>query len=107
MMHWTSCEVRVEMCGRIVSAPEDAFRDVEVERLVNLIVKDAHAYRRRPEVTLFVRGELKRSVQFELGESRSFLVVNRKVVSKFPRAGTQPSSGGGRPLELPELERSL
>jgi hypothetical protein len=102
-VQWTSCELNVEMCERIVSAPDDHFRAMEVECLVNLIVKDAHAYRRRPEVTVFVRGKLERSNQFALGESRSFLIVHRKGVSKFRCAGTQPSSGGGRPSELPGL----
>jgi hypothetical protein len=43
MVQWISCELKVEMCERIVSAPDDLFCEMDVERLVNLIVKDAHA----------------------------------------------------------------
>jgi hypothetical protein len=107
VMPWTSCELKVEMCERIVSAPDDLHREMEVERLVNLIVRDAHAYGRRPEVTVFVRDKLERSDQFALGDSRSFLIVHRKSVSKFRYARTQPSSVGGGPSGIPGLERSL
>jgi hypothetical protein len=105
-MEWTSCELRIEIRERNVLTPDNPSREMEVEPLVRLIVKDAHAQRRRAEVRVFVQGKLKDSAQFALGESRSFLKVHRKGVSAFRRARTQPSSGGGRPAELPGVSGS-
>jgi hypothetical protein len=105
-MEWTSCELRIEIRERNVLTPDNPSREMEVERFVRLIMKDAHAHRGRAEVKEFVQGKLNDSAQFALGESRSFLKVHRKGVRVFRLARTQPSSGGGRPSGLPGVSGS-
>jgi hypothetical protein len=82
-MQWTSCGLKVKICPRLVFPPVDPSREAEVVRLVRLIVRDAHAHRRREEVKVFVERELNDSEKFALGESSSFLAVHQAGVSLF------------------------
>jgi hypothetical protein len=82
-MRWTSCGLKVGIRPRSVLPPVDPPREAEVVRLVRLIVRDAHAHRRRDEVKVFVERELGDSGEFALGESSSFLAVHRAGVSFF------------------------
>jgi hypothetical protein len=52
---WTQCKFRPVIVDRVVFAPGNPFRQGEVEQLVKLIVRDAHAETRRDEVRVFVK----------------------------------------------------
>jgi hypothetical protein len=64
-------------------------RDMEVDRLVGLIVKNAHAQRRKKEVREFVDANLREGTRFALQESDSFWEVHRQGVADFRVGGSR------------------
>jgi hypothetical protein len=81
---WRPCEAKVNIVVRSGSEPDDPFRQSEVEHLVKLIVRDAHAQKRRDEVRAFVDTNLDmESDEFALGQSASSLDVHRRGVILF------------------------
>lgn len=78
------CEAKVDIVVRSGSEPGDPFRRSEVEHLVKLIVRHAHAQKRRDEVRAFVDTNLDmESDEFALGQSASSLDVHRRGVILF------------------------
>jgi hypothetical protein len=85
------CVVRENLVTRPVFAPGDPAGQIEREHLVKLIVRDAHAQKRRDEVREFVETHLGQSAEFALGESASFLDVHRAGVTVFRGNRTPPA----------------
>jgi hypothetical protein len=74
-----------------LDAEHIAGRDKEVNRCVQRIVKDAHAYKRRKEVRSFVMRSLWPGDRFALQESDAFWDVHRRGVVMFSAQSLQYS----------------
>jgi hypothetical protein len=81
---WTFCEVKMSQVVHPPDAVGDHFRQCEVMALTKLIVRDAHAQKRKEEVLRFVDENLvMESDEFALGQSGSFLDVHRRGLIEF------------------------